>query len=464
MVNQASGCLLAILVLKYRPYWSTKRVDLPPSSGHSFYFNMAVFFYKARDEKGSVTSGEVEASERRLALQRLHAQGLTPITLKEGDLGAFSAADKLVERLREWRGSKSSKTSAEIGIKTRGKKREGVGLAVLKRLMELHSSGLPVGDSIRILSQRLSNKEQQGIVQTLWRDLSEGSTLAGAMSRQPRYFPGSISYVIEAGEATGNLAPILRKVIDYMEEKEAIRKKMIASMIYPAFICSVAIGVVVLFMTVLLPQIQGMLDRLGGEMTWSARVLIEGSNVVAQGGPFALVALVFAVIAFQQWRRTDSGLRRSDAWLLKLPLIGKIFFYGDLFQVGNLISTLLESGINTTETLRLTERTVKNTDLRERFHTARTQVNEGLSIAQAFQRNHFMPNLAVDILTVGENTGNLAHSMNEITKSFRNELTDRLTRLTALVSTGALICAFVLVALIAVGIVTSVFQVSRTLS
>lgn len=464
MVNQASRCLLAILVLKYRPYWSTKRVDLPPSSGHSFYFDMAVFFYKARDEKGSVTSGEVEASERRLALQRLHAQGLTPITLKEGDLGASSAADKLVERLREWRGSKSSKTSAGIGIKTRGKKREGVGLTVLKRLMELHSSGLPVGDSIRILSQRLSNKEQLGIVQTLWRDLSEGSTLAGAMSRQPRYFPGSISYVIEAGEATGNLAPILRKVIDYMEEKEAIRKKMIASMIYPAFICSVAIGVVVLFMTVLLPQIQGMLDRLGGEMTWSARVLIEGSNVVAQGGPFALVALVFAVIAFQQWRHTDAGLRRSDAWLLKLPLIGKIFFYGDLFQVGNLISTLLESGINTTETLRLTERTVKNTDLRERFHTARTQVNEGLSIAQAFQRNHFMPNLAVDILTVGENTGNLAHSMNEITKSFRNELTDRLTRLTALVSTGALICAFVLVALIAVGIVTSVFQVSRTLS
>ena len=82
-------------------------------------------------------------------------------------------------------------------------------------------------------------------------------------------FPSSISYVIEAGEATGNLGPILRKVIDYLEEKEAIRKKMIASMVYPAFICTVAIAVVILFMTVLLPQIQGMLDRLGGEMTWS---------------------------------------------------------------------------------------------------------------------------------------------------------------------------------------------------
>ena len=97
-----------------------------------------------------------------------------------------------------------------------------------------------------------------------------------------------------------------------------------------------------------------------------------------------------------------------------MPLLGKIFYLSELFQVGNLISTLLESGINTTETLRLTERTVKNTKLRERFNTARGQVNEGLSIAQAFQRNQFMPDLAVDILTVGENTGNLAHSMNEI--------------------------------------------------
>jgi len=425
---------------------------------------MAVFNYKARDDQGRIVSGSIEAAERRLAMQRLQAQGLTPLTLKEGLSSTLSALARLSERARAFRSPRSNKGATEANVRSRGAKREGVGLTVLKRLMELHSSGLPVGDSIRILSQRLSDKEQRGIVQTLWRDLSEGSTLASAMSRQPRYFPGSISYVIEAGEATGNLAPILRKVIDYLEEKEAIRKKMIASMIYPAFICTVAIGVVVLFMTVLLPQIQGMLDRLGGEMTWSARILIDGSSLIAKLGPFALIGLILVGLGFQQWRRSESGLRRSEAWLLKIPLIGKIFFYGDLFQVGNLISTLLESGINTTETLRLTERTVKNTELRERFNTARGQVNEGLSIAQAFQRNHFMPDLAVDILTVGENTGNLAHSMNEITKGFRNELTDRLTRLTALVSTGALICAFVLVALIAVGIVTSVFQVSRTLS
>jgi type II secretory pathway component PulF len=425
---------------------------------------MAFFNYRARNKEGAVVSGSIEASERRIAMQRLQAQSLSPLTLKEAEAGGSSFLAKLKERSKALKNSRSDKDATKGPGKARGSKREGIGLTVLKRLMELHSSGLPIGDSIRILSQRLSDKEQRGIVQTLWRDLSEGATLAVAMTHQPRYFPSSISYVIEAGEATGNLAPILRKVIDYLEEKEAIRKKMIASMAYPSFICTVAIGVVVLFMTVLLPQIQGMMDRLGGEMTWSARILIDGSALIAQVGPFLVIGLVLAVLAFQQWRRTQRGLQLTDSWLLKLPLLGKIFLYGDLFQVGNLISTLLESGINTTETLRLTERTVKNVDLRERFNVARGQVNEGLSIAQAFQRNQFMPDLAVDILTVGENTGNLAHSMNEITKGFRNELTSRLTSLTTLVSTGALICAFILVALIAMGIVTSVFQVSRTLS
>lgn len=426
---------------------------------------MAVFTYKARDASGTIVSGSTEGSERRMVMQRLQAQGLSPLAVKEASSAGRSPLSKLGERGKSWKGFNAAKSSSGAGEqKQSGSKREGIGLVVLKRLMELHSSGLPVGDSIRILSQRLSDKEQKAIVQKLWRDLSEGATLAAAMTRQPRYFPGSISYVIEAVEATGNLAPILRKVIDYLEEKEAIRKKMIASMVYPGFICTVAIAVVILFMTVLLPQIQGMLERLGGEMAWSARILIDGSAVLAQFGPFLLVGLVVAILFFQQWRRTEAGRQRSDRWLLRVPLLGKIFFFGDLFQVGNLISTLLESGINTTETLRLTERTVKNTELRKRFNVARAQVNEGLSIAQAFQRNQFMPDLAVDILTVGENTGNLAHSMGEITKGFRNELTDRLTRLTTLVSTGALICAFVLVALIAMGIVTSVFQVSRTLS
>ena len=427
---------------------------------------MPQFDYKARQPDGTTTTGTIESVDRRQATQRLREQKLSPITLKEARTAKRSAFGALREKAKSLTASKRQSAAADLNVQpSKGTpKREKVGLAFLSRLLELHASGLPIGDAIRILSQRLSDSEQKQLAGSIWRDLSEGATLAGALTRQSLYFSGSISYVIEAGEATGNLVPILRKVIDFLEEKQAIRQKMITSMAYPGFICTVAFGVVIIFLTVLLPQIQGMLDRLGGEMTWSAQLLMDGSAFLIKFGPFLLIALVLAAVALSQWRKRPTGRKKSDKWFLKLPLLGKIFYYSDLFQSGNLVSTLLESGINTTEVLRLTERTIKNTELRERFHTARGQVNEGLSIAQAFKRNAFMPDLAVDILTVGENTGNLGHSMSEVTKGFRLELTKRLGLMTNLVASGALICAFLMVALIAIGIVTSVFQVSQTLS
>jgi len=427
---------------------------------------MPEFDYKARQPNGHITTGAIEAADRRQAAQRLQEQKLSPITLKARSTAKRGALHKLLNQSKSLRSPKrgtqgDASPSPQSG---RGPSREKIGLALLKRLLELHASGLPIGDSIRILSQRLSDPEQKQLASSIWRDLSEGATLAGALTRQPKYFSGSISYVIEAGEATGNLSPILRKVIDFLEEKQAIRQKMVTSMAYPGFICTVAFAVVVIFLVVLLPQIQGMLDRLGGEMTWSAQLLMDGSAFLIQFGPFLLIAVILGAITLGQWRKTENGRTRSDKWFLKIPLLGQIFYYSDLFQAGNLISTLLESGINTTEVLRLTERTIKNTALRARFHTARGQVNEGISIAQAFKRNGFMPDLAVDILTVGENTGNLGHSMGEVTKGFRSELSKRLGYMTNLVASGALVCAFLMVALIAIGIVTSVFQVSQTLS
>ena len=428
---------------------------------------MTKFEYKARQKDGQTKTGSVDATERRQAMLKLQAMGLSPITLTEtGEKKPNNRLHSLKESFNIFnRAAKPSESDAQSKqLRSRGPSREKVGLSLLNRLMELHASGLPVGDSIRILSQRLSDPEQKKLANTLWRDLSEGLTLAAALTRLPKYFSNSITYVIEAGEATGSLTAILPKVIDYLEEKQAIRQKVITSMAYPAFICSVAFVVVIIFLVVLLPEIEKMLNKLNGELTFSAKLLIHGADYLIQFGPFVLIAVIAAALGIRQWRTTTKGLKKIDLWALKIPMIGRIFYYSDLFQSGSLMSTLLESGINTTETLRLTERTVKNTELSQRFNTARSQINEGLSIAQAFKRNDFFPDLAIDILTVGENTGNLAHSMEEIAKGFRAQLTKRLNRLTNIVATGALLFAFILVALIAIGIVTSVFEVSKTLS
>ena len=239
---------------------------------------------------------------------------------------------------------------------------------------------------------------------------------------------------------------------------------MLASMAYPAVICVVALIVVVLSLTVLLPRIQDMLSRLGGEMTWSARILIDGADFLMSYGLFFVIAAIIAGVSLGQWRRSSAGRRKTDRWALRLPLLGRIFQLSDLFQAGNLIGTLLESGINTTETLRLTERTIKNTDLRERFNTARSQINEGLALAQAFKRNAFMPDLCT-----GYPRGRRKHRPSRPKYGGghpqlpqRTDPPPQPAHHTGL--SGALLGAFVLVALIAIGIITSVMGLSQSLS
>lgn len=430
---------------------------------------MPSFTYTYRNPEGALSTQTLNALDRKQALMLLKKQGVVALKLEESNANQANKASKKIN-LAQWVGGKKKASNpklAEKDFSTKGSttaKGEGIGLNLLKRLYELHKSGMPIGDAVRILQNRLSDREQKALVIGIWRDLSEGLTLAKALSKRTRFFTPSVCHVIQAGEATGHLAPVLAKVIQYLEEKQAIRKKMLSSMAYPTFVTVVALLVVVLFLTVLLPQIEGMLERLGGEMTWSAQLLIDGSNWMLKLGPFLILGLIVFIFGLGQWKRTLTGKRMIDEWSLKIPLIGNIIYYSNLYQTGNLIATLLQSGINTTETFQLTEKTIENAHMKQQFTVAKGQINEGASVTQAFRLQKFMPDVALDILSVGEDTGELAQSMADVTEGFKESLSQRLSALTTIVSSLALGFAFGLVTLIAIGIVTSVFEVSKTLS
>ena len=430
---------------------------------------MPEFSYIHRNPEGVLSTKTLNAPDRKQALLILKKQGVIALKLVEAnEKHTIKASTKL--NLTQWMGYNKSASNLKLTEKNFSQKGsttvkgESVGLNLLKRLYELHKSGMPIGDAVRILQNRLSDREQKALVIGVWRDLSEGLTLAKALSKRTRFFTPSVCHVIQAGEATGHLAPVLAKVIEYLEEKHAIRKKMLSSMAYPSFVTVVALLVVILFLTVLLPQIEGMLERLGGEMTWSAQLLIDGSNWMLTLGPFLILGLIVVIFGLGQWKRTLTGKRMIDEWSLKIPLIGNIIYYSNLYQTGNLIATLLQSGINTTETFQLTEKTIENAHMKQQFTVAKGHINEGASVTQAFRLQKFMPDVALDILSVGEDTGELAQSMADVTEGFKESLSQRLSALTTIVSSLALGFAFGLVTLIAIGIVTSVFEVSKTLS
>jgi type II secretory pathway component PulF len=177
-----------------------------------------------------------------------------------------------------------------------------------------------------------------------------------------------------------------------------------------------------------------------------------------------LVSIIIAFASLLQWSKTEKGGMAFDQSLLKLPLFGNILYLSEMFQLASLLSTLIWSGIGLTENLRLCEKTIKNRYIRNKFRSARALVNEGKSLPDALRKFKLMPLMQLDILEVGEKTGNLGNSMEDSSNSFRIQLTKKIKTMTTLVSGGALGFAFSLVALVAISIVSSIFQVSKSIS
>lgn len=415
---------------------------------------MPVYRYRALNRTGQVVTGELEAPDRRRVMRDLFSQQFKPLAIDqrnqsqgEADVGEldFFQDQKTKRRLRPANQKKES-------------------LAFLKKLLELLNSGMPLGDALRLLSHRLTEPEQKKLADDLWRRLSEGGSFAQALAGRHDVFSEADVRLVEAGEASGNLAPVLGRVVTYKEEMDALRAKIMGGLAYPAVVSLMALAVVAFFLFVLLPQVKGMMENIGGELPFLTRALIGTSEAIIAFGPFVLGGLAIAIFALYQYRRTAKGRKQTDHIFLKLPVAGRIYLYALVFRISNLISTLLGSGVNTPEALRLTERVIGNTQMRAKFNRARTQIQEGTSLATAFRKTHFFPSVALDILTVGENTGNVINSMTNVNTMYGKYLTDALARLTTAISTIALIFAFSLVLLIALSIILSVLGVTQSLS
>lgn len=416
---------------------------------------MPRFSYKAIDPTGRSVSGETESSDRKRLLAQLQQKGLRPVAVDL--IGEQVSDDEAVEQSDFFQEKKGRQRAL---FKRSG---NAIALEFLKRLLVLLSSGMSLGDTVSLLSRRLSDPQMVALCESLWRKLSEGQTLASAMRSHTKIFSASTIHLVEAGESSGNLVPVLERIVAYLEESRDVRKRLISNLTYPAFVLSTAVVVVVILLAFLLPKIQEMLDQLGGDLPLITQLLIGGSEATITYGPFVAAACLIGILSLRQWRKTQAGKRRTDYWLLRMPIIGKIYLYSNIYGTTNLMSTLLGSGVNTTETLRLVERTIDNLILRGKFARARRQIQEGVSMASAIQRVHYMPEMAMDILTVGENTGNIVNSLNDINGIYREELTKSLNILTTATVAIALGGAILLVAIIAISVVFSVLSVGQSL-
>ena len=359
---------------------------------------MPRFAYTARDRAGKPVAADLDAPTRKDALRILAARGLQVASVNE--LASASA--------------KGGKGAAKPAAVTRAARRAAEQpprrsecLPFLESLYDLLTSGLSAGEAVRLLSVRIKEPRLRTLCVRLWEQISEGAPLSRAMASMPEVFDPSITNLIQAGEATGSLNDTVQRLIAHLTEQRELRRQLLTSLAYPAFMVMVAFGVILFFLFFLLPKLQVLLSSLNSEMPPATKLLIGLSDFGIHYGPFILIGLIFATVSFWRWRATEAGRTVSDAWLLKLPLIGPFIVARSVLAFSQTLSVLLENGITAAEALRMTEKQIDNRVHRAAFNTATARVLEGEALSIALTRTGCFPDLVLDRLSVGENTGNV---------------------------------------------------------
>ncbi len=406
---------------------------------------MPSFNYQAKDAQGAASDGTMEAPNRREALRRLQSRGLRPLKVEEAGAEARAKANgETGENAPDL-----EPTSAEL-------------LPFLESLADLIRSGMSAGEALRLLSLRLQKSRLRTLCGGIWAKLGEGQSLSVAMTAFPKVFDGQTVNLISAGEATGNIRDVLERLIAHFTEQKEFKRKLMAAMAYPTFICVIAVFVMLFFVVFLLPRLQSLLTSLGGKLPLSTKLLITFADVFVVAAPILVGVIVIATIGIYRWRLTDAGKLASDGLLLRAPLAGAFVMRVSVLNFCHTLAILLENGITTAEALRLAEKTAPNRALRQLLREATDRVLEGESLSRALTRTGYFPRLLLDRVAVAEQTGNLAPGLRDISRSYRAELDRWLGAVSQTISASVLVAAFSFVAFIAFAIVSAVFAVSSS--
>jgi type II secretory pathway component PulF len=417
---------------------------------------MPRFAYNARDRAGAAVSATLDAPSRKDAIRLLSARGLQITNMAEEAATRKTAAGKKSEAAAPAAQHAKLFSIGSSKIKITRKQR----LPFLQALHDLTSSGLSAGEAVHLLSRRLNDPPLRALCTGLWGHLSEGHPLSRAMEDFPDVFDTSTVSLVHAGEATGSLREVLGRLITHLTEQRELQRQLVMALAYPLLLMCAAGGVVLFFLFFLLPRLQTLFDSLHGKMPMSTHILIVLANFSLRYGWLVLGAVIFGLVAFWRWRQTEAGRTATDAFALKVPLLGPFVTNQTVHTISHTLALLLENGITTAEALRMTERQISHRIHRRAFSQAIDRVIEGEALSLALGHTGCFPDLVIDRLSIGENTGNIVPSLKDIARNHQKIISQQLDAFTRILATTMLLTVFAFVGFLAFSIVIAIFKLS----
>ncbi|MBW1815938.1 MAG: type II secretion system F family protein [Deltaproteobacteria bacterium] len=370
---------------------------------------MPVYKWVAVSRRGRTVKGELEAANERIANFQLKRRNLTVKKIKEKPRDLFENVAFLQPKVKP----------KDLVIFTR-------------QFSTMIDAGLPLLQGLTILSQQTENKTLKTTLKQVTKDVESGSSLAEGLKKSPKIFDSLFVNLVDAGEVGGILDTIMRRLADYMEKIEKLRKKIKGAMTYPIIVLIVAILVIAVILIFVIPVFEELFRGAGAALPVPTQVVVWLSRFMKGNVHWALLGLGALVVFFRWYRGTVRGRKQTDTLVLKLPIFGPLLIKVAIARFTRTLGTMITSGVPILNALDITAKTSGNVVLEEVIYEVRASIAEGQTIAEPLSENNIFPPMVVQMIAVGEATGALDTMLEKIAEFYDDEVDAAVDTLTTM--------------------------------
>jgi general secretion pathway protein F len=400
---------------------------------------MPRYKYKAVSAAGEILEGEIDAADRQAVIDGLHRQGNTPIRADEVTGG-------------------SSRRLAPIDLFRKGRLSPEAVALTTRQLATLLHAGLPIDRALSVLAEIAKEQNLRAFLEDVLKSVRGGSALADALDPHKGSLPAYYIGLVRAGEAGGALDSVLSRLTDSLERAQSLRETIRSAMYYPAFVLVMSVLTLVVLFTLVIPEFRPVFEDSASGMPSSMAVVIALSDGLRDYWWAIVLVMIAVVLGVQQHNSTLHGRRRRDRLILELPLVGDLVTKVEVARFARTLGTLLANGVMVLNALSITAETISNRELADAIRGLSDRLKRGEGLALPLMETGLFPRLAVQLVRVGEESGQLELMLLRTAEIYDEEVKRTLQRLLALLVPVMTICIGVLVASIIAIMLTAILS------
>lgn len=392
---------------------------------------MAYYQYQARDTQGGTHRGIVEAASEAEAAGKLKGGKLYPVKIKPVH-------------------SQRPRKVPEEHI-----------IRFFHDLSDLLYAGLPVDRALALISTNQSHKTFQQVVQGLLGDVQGGNDLSGAMGKYRDVFGNLSDHMVRAGEASGTLGPILKRLAEYLEQRRTFKQNMISSLIYPIILIGVSAVSMVILLVYVIPKFARIFHDLNQKVPFLTNLMLEAGMFLKNYGWILPLAFCGAYLGGRFLLRKPKIRRKADRILFKIPFTRYLILHGELTRFCRTLGTMLESGVPLLRALSLGEQLIINSVLREALAPLHREIKVGHSMSNFFRSHSMFPIRMGTMLRIAEEQGSLGQGLMGLGDHFEKELQRNLQRIMTLLEPAVIIATGLMIGTIVLSMFTAIFGINE---